>query len=1653
MGFHNAKDLYMTALGITGHQSPDFKPAPSMFPSGADVSAPPTLPDGVHLRWLFGRERGFPKGGYWVFRRQHFHFEPIEVIAPAIDKILQEASQNNWPISRVSDWWGSFSCEDGHFRYPSGGGFFEESSLEGLSKPRDGETPELQLSFYSLNFLLKFDLPKGQLATCITLWIGFPEEYNLAVRSIPVIVYSDATRAHVVEQRNIPVERDKVVKVTFTHDAIAAIDLRLDAAVLAALEYEMLCPWLFWLPISSNIKLPVNHPKYNGQHTDLNASEDIAVARIDYGQSDIWRGKPFKDLHHHVLSLVEKGGDGPSMHRIEQEDVEGETGGGLKGVKPLDLVRLASLHPAVAQMLGLYLIDKDAKPDKEYDYLILACHQPMSADGIFKLFNIDHQNMALADYAGRYDTWICSRVRLQPHEPLQFPEPPRAYAIPRPGSLDQVGLHWATSASENLHFMRPGMPVWYQVYRTFLGENKPATSDQSSSSEFEPLEIPPTLASQMNTAPPSSPPSGWPPVSLPAVDHTITEEGWYAYKTAYIDLFGRYSVPSPPARWWQWEFPANEPKPWYFEEPTSAEPDIVRAIHDFAVGILAKQLPPPPSNLEAWALDPEDPMLLKDKAYQQWYDSLPSALKNVCGLRIRWQWTDVHKRQASHTAEFRIHRKEGRFNCLTGHTQDVEVMGDPQFARVETDITLPLGGVPSDYVGAVLQMGMEFFPIISIVSSDPLVLIVRNRDVEHTVPPRENAPCAIAIPKDHQAHPLFQSPTELTNWDHQQIAVTAIEESIVGRGVHPKPGLEGKGATINGNVVTIEFQIKPGLRGQKATADSSVITITERSLADVIPGLDFLWLAQETDDGIEGRLYTIESCDPTVETVILAEEPDFDGKPLTWAIYTKAVVKAGLRGQGATANGRVITILEEDLADVTTGVDFLWLDQTTDIETEGKLCPIEACDAETGTVTLTEDPGFDSQPLDWAVCIKAASRVEPGIDSLWLSEEAENGVFSIAEHDPIANTVTLTEAPILTGGELDWKIGTAYDQYEVFLPRTSPHPETLTLQRPNSDQGILYAQLGISVFSKHPNQPDDDRFFSESPIEGPREVFRILRQPPDPPEDVIYPDGNIYATRADYHGRSFYTYRWPAPAHSSLKTHVMRALDDAVFKLDWLMRTTRSALDPENPRHDKFFPKDWDLDYKRAVANQLNAIQSRQDYDSIFSNDARTLLKLLPGNNKKAWNYGLQDRDWEIRRTRKFLSADDRDYFPSDWYEPSNDPIDLQRRNGIANKLNAMIGLLSGEAATVEEAIVSLDNAPDLSRVRPYRDTVWLATDQRNSNRPYRIIAVDLDTHQVTLDRAPNLGASSSKWILYLDEYNFSQNDPLALNNDDLRVLAGLPGNEEAFTQITIEPLNSAVCEWMDTLDSKSRNRYFYRSAFVDRVQNKSGLSRATPPIYLPKVTPPRTPVVTKVLGGDREITLKWASNRESDLHEYWIYRTESKEAARDIRLMGEPVYVESVADDPTLWPSEVIWQDRNVEGLKDYFYRVIAVDMESNKSVPSRIMCGRAYQKPPASPVWVSAVRHNYIELSWTHPQLTELSFRIERQERMTDALGRSGRIRWVRISEWLEGGVDTFTDEIEEVISSAELIYRIETRDSLQQVAFEKPTIVVSELEIGGD
>jgi len=266
------------------------------------------------------------------------------------------------------------------------------------------------------------------------------------------------------------------------------------------------------------------------------------------------------------------------------------------------------------------------------------------------------------------------------------------------------------------------------------------------------------------------------------------------------------------------------------------------------------------------------------------------------------------------------------------------------------------------------------------------------------------------------------------------------------------------------------------------------------------------------------------------------------------------------------------------------------------------------------------------------------------------------------------------------------------------------------------------------------------------------------------------------------------------------------------------------------------------------------------------------------------------------------------------------------------------------------------------------------------------------------------------------------------LSDAALRVLAGLPTSQDAFVQVTIKPLDPDDASnadrqgpdtpddfvpdpnhraFIDTLDGRATNRYFYRAAYVDGAHNLGPLGLSSPPVYLPKVVLPRAPSITKVLGGDRQITLKWASNRDPDLAEYRLYRADTEQATRDLRLMTL-VRTEAVPPgNPSSRPDVITWDDAPLPAMKTFYYRLVAVDTYGNASLPSVIIAGRAFDDGhPEPPTWnlpVHGAELDEIQLSWSS-SIVDLACLVQRSAAQSDD--------WRNVSGWLARGEYAFAD-----------------------------------------
>ena len=310
------------------------------------------------------------------------------------------------------------------------------------------------------------------------------------------------------------------------------------------------------------------------------------------------------------------------------------------------------------------------------------------------------------------------------------------------------------------------------------------------------------------------------------------------------------------------------------------------------------------------------------------------------------------------------------------------------------------------------------------------------------------------------------------------------------------------------------------------------------------------------------------------------------------------------------------------------------------------------------------------------------------------------------------------------------------------------------------------------------------------------------------------------------------------------------------------------------------------------------------------------------------------------------------------------------------------------------------------------------------------------------------------------------------LSADALRVLAGLPGNEAAFTQLTTAPLDPedhgnanhrgpddpdsfqigdpnnplaslSLQAFTDTVDGLISNRQLYRVAYVDAAHNPSALSLAGAPVFTIDVVAPNKPVLLAAIGGKNSATVQWLANTEADLDFYLLYDVVTAEAAQDVNTM---ILRKQIAKSPTATPrpgealpavvieNGVVVPNRlqfvdPVEPNIQFYYRLVAVDVSGNRSEPSDLVSARAFQLPPsrptlATPVWDSG--HHHVMLSWTASS-PNLQSRVERRVH--------GGALWLAASDWLIDGHYTLQDTPPSTATVFD--YRVRMRDALGQVS----------------
>jgi hypothetical protein len=475
------------------------------------------------------------------------------------------------------------------------------------------------------------------------------------------IVVTAFNNGSAVAARIVSGRAGDVVTVTIAFEAIDAISVTSGPARLVDVCATRVTDGIGqgWTPVPNfpqPMLLPIRHNSYPLQHgsPDLTDSQSRALPRIRYGfpsaqdptkidTSEWTAGTAFSDLFAALVKIVQ--GGPPGITDFLENLAASPDPSDPDAVTPqssqqssLDLLLGAAVNPAMAQMLGLYWIDDQTVEGQSYDYTLVADYNNAGAGNVSTILAL----VTAGNYANITGYQRIGVVRAVTAPPAA-PQTAAAYSLPvggvpanTPGDVaGQVGLRWdIPTMSDTNSRIRSDAPILFHVWRKDFGLVLPTSDDVAS--EFQRITDLPLSAGVARTQSPSPPLAGWPTVGLFAIDGPLVE-GWYAYRVSGIDIFGRYGDLSGSAPW--------------VNAGTIQVGDPTRAVH-----LMDTTPPPAPTGVQAWLLDPGDPFVIQDAAYNAWRTP---ARANIIGLRVRWLWTGKQMQQAPDTKEFRIYLKAG----------------------------------------------------------------------------------------------------------------------------------------------------------------------------------------------------------------------------------------------------------------------------------------------------------------------------------------------------------------------------------------------------------------------------------------------------------------------------------------------------------------------------------------------------------------------------------------------------------------------------------------------------------------------------------------------------------------------------------------------------------------------------------------------------------------------------------------------------------------------------------------------------------------------------------------------------------------------------------------------------------------------------------
>lgn len=282
----------------------------------------------------------------------------------------------------------------------------------------------------------------------------------------------------------------------------------------------------------------------------------------------------------------------------------------------------------------------------------------------------------------------------------------------------------------------------------------------------------------------------------------------------------------------------------------------------------------------------------------------------------------------------------------------------------------------------------------------------------------------------------------------------------------------------------------------------------------------------------------------------------------------------------------------------------------------------------------------------------------------------------------------------------------------------------------------------------------------------------------------------------------------------------------------------------------------------------------------------------------------------------------------------------------------------------------------------------------------------------------------------------------------------------ELYTTVSLAPESPAPSgggarfATTDKVDATVGDDWLYAGRAIDPAGNVSEAGCPTL-VRVRDTMPPRQPSFERATAAESAIRLVWTANPEADMHRYRVYRTDDPGADGSLARMHLVLDVEpngAVVGPPgataagrsgvgTAYVS-LSWEDGDVAGARDYYYRLVAVDQSGNVSTLSQALRARAVDTtPPGAPLWDASTplargsdaTGDFVRLRFS-PPVGDSDARLRIQRRDT------GSGFWRPVSQWLAPGTSQFEDR--NAPSGRGSAYRIQAMDAAGNVgAFGAP------------